>query len=178
MSSRIEDYGLIGNMHTAALVGRNGSIDWMCMPRFDSPSLFCAILDDKKGGFFRIAPVHEDDVVYKQFYWPATNVLVTRFLSTQGAAELIDFMAVDEGRSERRGQVGLRLLRVAVVEDVRAAADVLEDERGLVGEEAELLPGLAQLRLALRRPGRKELEAEGALEFALRLQNSRMKDEG
>jgi GH15 family glucan-1,4-alpha-glucosidase len=98
----IDRYGLIGDMHTVALVAVNGSIDWMCMPRFDSPSVFCAILDDKKGGFFRIAPIHEDDIVYKQFYWPATNVLVTRFLSTQGAAELIDFMAVDEGRSERR----------------------------------------------------------------------------
>jgi GH15 family glucan-1,4-alpha-glucosidase len=98
----IDRYGLIGDMHTVALVAFNGSIDWMCMPRFDSPSLFCAILDDKKGGFFRIAPIHDDDIVYKQFYWPATNVLVTRFLSKQGAAELIDFMAVDEGRSERR----------------------------------------------------------------------------
>ena len=98
----IDQYGLIGDMHTVALVAVNGSIDWMCMPRFDSPSLFCAILDDQKGGFFRIAPIHEDDIAYKQFYWPATNVLVTRFLSKQGAAELIDFMAVDERRGERR----------------------------------------------------------------------------
>ena len=98
----IDQYGLIGDMHTVALVAVDGSIDWMCMPRFDSPSLFCAILDDQKGGFFRIAPIHEDDIVYKQFYWPATNVLVTRFLSKQGAAELIDFMAVDERRSKRR----------------------------------------------------------------------------
>jgi GH15 family glucan-1,4-alpha-glucosidase len=98
----IDQYGLIGDMHTVALVAVNGSIDWMCMPRFDSPSLFCAILDDQKGGFFRIAPIHEDDITYKQFYWPATNVLVTRFLSKQGASELIDFMAVDERRGERR----------------------------------------------------------------------------
>jgi GH15 family glucan-1,4-alpha-glucosidase len=98
----IDQYGLIGDMRTVALVAVNGSIDWMCMPRFDSPSMFCAILDDQKGGFFRIAPIHEDDISYKQFYWPATNVLVTRFLSNQGAAELIDFMAVDENRDERR----------------------------------------------------------------------------
>ena len=58
----IDNYGLIGDMHTCALVAVDGSIDWMCMPRFDSPSMFCAILDDQKGGFFRIAPIHEDDI--------------------------------------------------------------------------------------------------------------------
>ena len=52
----IDNYGLIGDMHTVALVAVNGSIDWMCIPRFDSPSLFCAILDEQKGGFFQIAP--------------------------------------------------------------------------------------------------------------------------
>ena len=52
----IENYGIIGNMHTVALVGMNGSIDWLCYPHFDSPSVFAAILDDKKGGWFKIAP--------------------------------------------------------------------------------------------------------------------------
>ena len=52
----IEDYGLIGNLHTVALVGKNGSIDWCCIPRFDAPSVFGALLDAEKGGFFRIAP--------------------------------------------------------------------------------------------------------------------------
>jgi len=86
----IEDHGMIGDMHTVALVGINGSIDWMCIPHFDSPSVFAAVLDDKKGGYFKIAPVGE--VTCKQFYWPETNVLVTRFLAAHGAAELIDFM--------------------------------------------------------------------------------------
>jgi len=87
----IEDYGMIGDMHTVALVGINGSIDWLCVPDFDSPSVFAAILDDEKGGRFKIAPLGKD-VVCKQFYWPETNVLITRFLAPDGAAELTDFM--------------------------------------------------------------------------------------
>ena len=75
----IENYGMIGDMHTVALVGTDGSIDWLCVPDFDSPSVFAAILDDGKGGRFKIAPVG-DDVTCKQFYWPDTNVLITRFL--------------------------------------------------------------------------------------------------
>ena len=77
----IENYGMVGNMRTVALVGMNGSIGWFCCPRFDSPSIFGAILDDEKGGRFKITPVH-DGVTYKQLYWPGTNVLVTRFEST------------------------------------------------------------------------------------------------
>src|SRR5258708_26145680 len=87
----IEDYGIIGNMCTIALVGKNGSIDWYCYPQFDSPSIFGAILDDKKGGRFQIS-THADGVRHKQFYWPSTNVLVTRFLLNDGIAELEDFM--------------------------------------------------------------------------------------
>ena len=78
----IENYGIIGNMRTAALVGINGSIDWFCAPSFDSPSVFAAILDDQKGGRFEIAP-SGDGIRTKQFYWPETNVLVTRFLSSR-----------------------------------------------------------------------------------------------
>lgn len=89
----IEDYGIIGNLRTAALVGLDGSIDWLCLPRFDAPSVFAAILDDKKGGRFRIAPA-VDCSRHKQFYWPDTNVLVTRFLHPDGILELIDFMPV------------------------------------------------------------------------------------
>src|SRR6266567_3294773 len=87
----IENYGIIGNMRTVALVGMNGSIDWYCYPRFDSPSIFGAILDDKKGGRFRIS-ADADGVRHKQFYWPSTNVLVTRFLLKDGIVELEDFM--------------------------------------------------------------------------------------
>ena len=89
----IENYGIIGNMRTVALVGMNGSIDWYCYPHFDSPSVFGAILDDKKGGRFQICAA-SDGVRHKQFYWPSTNVLVTRFLMADGIAELEDFMPV------------------------------------------------------------------------------------
>jgi len=89
----IEDHGIIGNMRTVALVGTNGSIDWYCSPHFDSPSVFGSILDDHKGGHFQIAPVAER-VRQKQFYWPATNILVTRFLHQDGIVELEDFMPV------------------------------------------------------------------------------------
>ena len=89
----IENYGLIGNMRTSALVGMNGSIDWFCFPHFDSPSVFAAMLDEHKGGWFKIAPQGKN-VTHKQFYWPDTNVLVTRFLSAQGVGQVVDFMPV------------------------------------------------------------------------------------
>ncbi len=100
----IEDYGVIGDMHTVALVGIDGAIDWLCMPHFDSPSVFAALLDDQKGGSFRIAPV-DGDVTSKQSYWPDTNVLVTRFFTQESAAELTDFMPVSPptpGQPKRR----------------------------------------------------------------------------
>ena len=107
----IENYGVIGNMRTAALVGMNGSIDWYCFPAFDSPSVFGAILDDKKGGRFSIAPATEH-TAKKQFYWPDTNVLVTRFFSADGVGQITDFMPV----GVRRGDPGYEWLirRVSV----------------------------------------------------------------
>ena len=91
----IENYGVIGDLRTAALIGKNGSLDWLCLPHFDSPSVFAALLDDTKGGRFEIAPTC-DDVTFKQLYWPETNILVTRFLSPTGVAEVVDFMPVSE----------------------------------------------------------------------------------
>src|SRR5436190_4716660 len=100
----IEDYGVIGNMRTAALVGMDGGIDWYCLPAFDSPSVFGALLDDKKGGSFRIAPSTEH-AARKQFYWPDTNVLVTRFFSPDGVGQITDFMPV-----AREGEPGFEWL--------------------------------------------------------------------
>ena len=87
----IENYGIIGDLHSVALVGMDGSIDWLCLPHFDSPSVFAAILDDEKGGRFKVAPVSEG-VTRKQFYWPDTNVLITRFFTLDGVAEITDYM--------------------------------------------------------------------------------------
>jgi GH15 family glucan-1,4-alpha-glucosidase len=110
----ISNYGIIGDMRSAALVSVQGSIDWLCMPRFDSPSVFAAILDDAKGGFFQIRPADAEASNYKQFYWPDTNVLVTRFLQAGAAAELVDFMPVGEDSTfaTQRRQV---IRRVTVV---------------------------------------------------------------
>jgi len=98
----IENYGIIGDLHTVALVGLDGSIDWLCLPHFDSPSVFAAILDDRKGGRFRISPT-AGDIKGKQFYWPETNVLITRFLSPAGVGDIIDYMPVETraGAKER-----------------------------------------------------------------------------
>src|SRR6185295_1154989 len=91
----IEDYGIIGDLHTVALVGMDGSIDFLCLPYFDSPSVFAALLDADRGGRFQIAP-QLDDAAHQQLYLPDTNVLLTRFLSDSGLAELSDFMPVED----------------------------------------------------------------------------------
>lgn len=100
----IEHYGLIGNMRTAALVGLNGSIDWLCLPHFDSPSIFGALLDEKIGGRFQIAPQH-NHMRHKQFYWPDTNILITRFLHADGIGEIEDYMPVGTGWEKHRDQL-------------------------------------------------------------------------
>ncbi|MBA3704066.1 MAG: glycoside hydrolase family 15 protein, partial [Rubrobacteraceae bacterium] len=103
----IENYGIIGDLHTTALVGMNGSIDWLCLPHHDSPSVFAAILDDTKGGRFRISP-HMEGATCKQLYWPDTNVLVTRFFTPDGVGEITDYMPI--GASES-GQERHRIIR-------------------------------------------------------------------
>jgi GH15 family glucan-1,4-alpha-glucosidase len=89
----IENHGIIGDLFTVALVGMDGSIDFMCLPEFDSPSVFAALLDDKRGGRFQIAPLLEG-ARQRQLYLPDTCILLTRFLSDQGVAEVSDFMPI------------------------------------------------------------------------------------
>ncbi len=89
----IENYGVIGDLATAALVSLGGSIDFMCFPHFDSPTIFAALLDSKNGGTFQIAPA-SGEFKNRQRYFPDTNILLTRFLGESGIAEISDFMPV------------------------------------------------------------------------------------
>ncbi len=89
----IENYGIIGNLNTLALVSIRGSIDFLCFPQFDSPSVFAALLDVEKGGCFAIHPQLKD-VTHKQLYLPETAILITRFFSEEGMAEITDFMPI------------------------------------------------------------------------------------
>jgi GH15 family glucan-1,4-alpha-glucosidase len=110
MAAPIEDHGIIGDLHTAALVSTDGDIDWLCLPRFDSPSVFASILDDERGGRFTVRCTGATRV--KQMYLPDSNVLVTRFLGEQFVGETVDFMVPHEQGSRRRGASQLvRLVR-------------------------------------------------------------------
>jgi alpha,alpha-trehalase len=91
----IEDHGLIGNGTTAALVGRDGSISWMCVPRFNSPPLFSAILDAQRGGAFTVAP--EGLVESRQSYENDTGVLITEMRSASGLIRLTDALTLRSG---------------------------------------------------------------------------------
>ncbi|MGW7003305.1 glycoside hydrolase family 15 protein [Streptomyces sp. NPDC054933] len=89
----IEDHGIIGDLHTVALVGDNGTIDWCCLPRFDAPSVFGSLLDARRGGSFSVSVAKAERT--KQMYMPDSNVLLTRFLAHDAVAELYDFMVPD-----------------------------------------------------------------------------------
>lgn len=166
----IENYGVIGDMHTAALIGTDGSIDWCCLPRFDSPSVFGAILDDEKGGRFRIWATAEGR--YKQMYLPDTNVLMTRFLTTDGVGEVVDFMPWHKGQAGLQGIVRIvRCVRGSIAFRVECvpAFDYArqEHERSVNGTGATFRN--PQLSLALSSTvALKELQAGGvAAEFVL-----------
>ncbi len=105
----IENYGIIGDLHTVALVGVDGSIDWCCLPHFDSPSVFAGILDDRKGGFFKISPLHYTQ--HKQMYLPDSCVLLTRFLSAEGVGEVLDFMPIEDAPPGRKSHQIVRVVR-------------------------------------------------------------------
>ena len=105
----ISDHGLIGDLRTCALVGTDGTIDWFCAPRFDSPSVFGSILDKDNGGSWRLEPQCESSRT-QQFYFPDTAVLITRFLTADGVAEIHDFMPVlGVGDPEHRQRIVRRV---------------------------------------------------------------------
>jgi GH15 family glucan-1,4-alpha-glucosidase len=148
----ISDYGVIGDMHSAALVSRDGSIDWLCFPRFDSPSVFAAILDDKRGGCFAIRPA--DEHRFSQAYLPDTNVLVTSFQADAGSATVTDFMpvAADIAVSEHEvirvvrcesGQMVLDCLFQPRLDYGRGPTRLAPASRGVVARSGEACLSLA-----------------------------------
>jgi GH15 family glucan-1,4-alpha-glucosidase len=112
----IAEHGMVGDLHTIALVGTDGTIDWYCCPAFDAPSVFGAILDKDKGGFYALRPTGEWES--KQLYFPDTNVLITRFFTPGGVGEVQDFMPVEDQPDMQHRH---RLLRRVVV--VRGSVD-------------------------------------------------------
>ena len=118
MAALIEDHGIIGDLHTAALVSTDGDIDWLCLPRFDSPSVFASILDDERGGRFTVRCTGA--VRVKQMYLMDSNVLVTRFLGEHFVGEVVDFMVPHEPGTIGRGASQL----VRLVRAVRGRVDV------------------------------------------------------
>ena len=168
----IEDYGIIGDLRTIALVGMDGSIDFMCFPLFDSPTVFAALLDDRRGGRFRIGPALEEGR-RRQLYLPDTNVLLTRFLSQDGVGEVTDFMPVGGARQAHtivrrvtcvRGPFTFRLLCDPSFDYARAEHDT-EVQDGQVLFTAR---GADGNRLRLRTPVPVEVQDGAAhAEFTL-----------
>jgi GH15 family glucan-1,4-alpha-glucosidase len=128
---RIEDYGLIGDMQTAALVGRDGAVDWLCLPRFDSSSCFAALLGDESHGRWRLAPSDKIRATSRR-YRPGTLVLETDFETDTGAVRMIDFMP-------RRGEGPPRLMRI--VEGLRGRVP-MQMELSLRPDYASIVPWL------------------------------------
>jgi GH15 family glucan-1,4-alpha-glucosidase len=106
----IADHGLIGDLQTAALVAADGSVDWFCSPRFDSPSIFGGLLDAREGGHFRIRPA-DDVFTSRQLYLPDTAILITRFLTGPGVGEVVDFMPVTSNETASARHRLVRLVR-------------------------------------------------------------------
>jgi GH15 family glucan-1,4-alpha-glucosidase len=106
----VSEHGLIGDLHSVALVGTNGTIDWCCCPSFDAPSVFGSLLDADRGGCFELAAAVP--ATTRQFYLPDTNVLLTRFSAEDGVGELQDFMPIGGAAEPRRRRLIRRVLCV------------------------------------------------------------------
>jgi GH15 family glucan-1,4-alpha-glucosidase len=121
----IGEYGAIGDCRTAALVAPTGSIDWLCMPHFDSPAIFCRLLDADRGGYFRLAPEQSADA--RTAYMPGTNILETTFVTSGGRLRLVDFMPI---RPRRQRVSPLRRLGALFSQAPNGMAAGLERELG------------------------------------------------
>jgi hypothetical protein len=113
MYKKISDYGIIGNFNTVALVGNDGSIDWLCLPYIDSPSVFGALLDERKGGRFSISPAAEYDSTAA--YVAETNILTTTFRVRGGIMRLTDFMPVSARSEEHVERESCEIYRLVEV---------------------------------------------------------------
>jgi len=171
---KIEDYGLIGDLQTAALVGRNGSIDWLCLPRFDSASCFAALLGDERHGRWLIAPAGDTASVSRR-YSPGTLILETDFETADGAARVIDFMPRRGGRAPQliriveglRGRVPMEM-RLALRPDYSAMVPRLQPAPGGIdaaaGPDAYRLSTPLDLRVEEGTVGADFTAIEGARE--------------
>ncbi|WP_392669253.1 glycoside hydrolase family 15 protein [Streptomyces sp. LN785] len=141
----IAEHGLVGDLQTAALVSSRGVIDWFAAPRFDSPSIFAALLDSERGGYFELAPEHPDSTC-KQLYYPDTAVLVTRFMSPDGVGEVIDYMPPDLTGVATDRHTLVRVVRVVRGTVRFALACRPRFDYGRAGHELDLGPGGALFR--------------------------------
>jgi GH15 family glucan-1,4-alpha-glucosidase len=164
----IGEHGVIGDLRTVALVGTDGTIDWYCCPRFDSPSVFAAILDRQRGGRYRIAPALALGTV-KQLYFPDTNVLITRFLTPSGVGEVQDFMPI--GPRQRlirrvlcvRGAMTFRIEVEPRFDYGREEHDVVVHEHGAVFRAPSLTLALSS-GIGLEVKGEGDVSAQFQLE--------------
>ncbi len=160
----IAEHGMIGDLHTVALVGTEGTIDWYCTPHFDSPSVFGAIVDKDKGGYFRVAPL-DGDVTSKQLYFPDTNVLITRFFSQDGVSEVLDFMPVTSGAEQHRHRLIRRVISVRGQMPFRMECEPRFDYARIEHETTRHEDGIIfrtpHLSLALEAPTPIELTEQG-----------------
>jgi GH15 family glucan-1,4-alpha-glucosidase len=173
----IENHGIIGDLRTIALVGTDGSIDFMCLPEFDSPSVFAALLDQRRGGRFQLAPLLEG-AREKQLYLPDTCVLLTRFLAASGVAEVVDFMPIETASAGQpvvrraktvRGEVRFRMVCEPRFDYARSTHTVERTTDGMRFVSAGS-PAMA-LRLRASVPLREE-DGAAVAEFTLRADES------
>ncbi|GHO72813.1 glucoamylase [Ktedonobacter sp. SOSP1-85] len=171
----IEDYGMIGDLHTVALIGKNGSIDWCCLPRFDSPSVFGRLLDVNKGGFFRIAPPESIIAGHRQLYWPETNILITRFLTNDGVGQITDFMPVYPAQRLGYQHQIIRIVKVvrgslAFCMECRPAFNYAREAHELQLSESGALFQSSELALALDASMPLEADDYGGVHASFTLQ--------
>ncbi|MBB5695661.1 glycoside hydrolase family 15 protein [Muricoccus pecuniae] len=168
MGEPIENHGIVGDLRTAALVGLDGTVDFLCWPRFDSPSVFASILDDERGGQFELRPAL-NGARHRQLYLPDTNILLTRFLSHEGVAEISDYMALGPTQRLVRRAKAVRdpmrfRMRCAPRFDYARATHTLREEGGTLVFEG---PEGTALRLRATVPLRIE-GGDAVAEFELR----------